>query len=146
LPKNGRSSRAGYVEDLSKGKGYREWCFVIARRLKLEDNVQRVDDAGNVTQNRQQDVDEEVGIASTLEEHTQRREDNGEDDLDDVASGEGHVEVCLSTVQDSASGVVVYQKAVLDNLVCVGSKFVVWLSRSKQRGTGIYGRRGFVPS
>jgi hypothetical protein len=40
---------------------------------------------GNVTQNRQQDVDEEVGIASTLEEHTQRREDNGEDDLDDVA-------------------------------------------------------------
>lgn len=40
----------------------------------------------NVTQDRQQDVDEKVGIATTLEEYTQRREDNGENDLDDIAS------------------------------------------------------------
>ena len=40
---------------------------------------------GNVTQNGEQDVDEEVGIATALEEHTQRRQDDGEDDLDDVA-------------------------------------------------------------
>jgi hypothetical protein len=39
----------------------------------------------NVTEDGQQDVDEEVGIASALEEHTQRREEDGEDDLDDVA-------------------------------------------------------------
>lgn len=72
-------------------------------RLKLENNVQGVDDTlifvsscfghsrtiveayGNVTEDGQQDVDEEVGIASALEEHTQRREEDGEDDLDDVA-------------------------------------------------------------
>jgi hypothetical protein len=35
-------------------------------------NVQCVDDARNVTQNRQQDVDEEVGAAATLEEDTKR--------------------------------------------------------------------------
>ena len=40
----------------------------------------------NVTQDGQQDVDEEVGIASTLEEDTQRREEDGEDDLEDVAA------------------------------------------------------------
>jgi hypothetical protein len=42
----------------------------------------------NVTQDGQQDVDEEVGIASTLEEHTQRRQEDGEDDLEDVAVSE----------------------------------------------------------
>ena len=41
--------------------------------------------ARKLTENGQQDVDEEVGIASTLEEDTKRRDDNGEDDLDDVA-------------------------------------------------------------
>jgi len=51
-----------------------------------------VNDTGNITQNRQEDVDEEIGIASTLEEHTERRDENGEDDLDDVASGERHDE------------------------------------------------------
>jgi hypothetical protein len=40
---------------------------------------------GNVTEDGQQDVDEEVGIASTLEEHTQRRQEDGEDNLEDVA-------------------------------------------------------------
>lgn len=39
----------------------------------------------NVTQDGQQDVDEEVGIAATLQEDAQGREDDGEDDLDDVA-------------------------------------------------------------
>lgn len=46
-----------------------------------------MDEAGtyrNVTQNRQQDIDEEVGIASTLEKDTKRRQDDSEDDLDDV--------------------------------------------------------------
>jgi hypothetical protein len=40
---------------------------------------------GNVTQDGQQDVDEEVGVAAALEEDTQRRDEDGEDDLDDVA-------------------------------------------------------------
>lgn len=41
----------------------------------------------NVTQDGQQDVDEEVGVASALEEDTQRRQDDGEKDLADVAGG-----------------------------------------------------------
>jgi hypothetical protein len=33
-------------------------------------NIQCVDDTRNITQNRQQDVDEEIGIATSLEEDT----------------------------------------------------------------------------
>ena len=40
---------------------------------------------GNVTEDGQQDVDEEVGVAATLEEDTKRGQDNGEDDLADIA-------------------------------------------------------------
>jgi len=43
-----------------------------------------VNDSGNITQDGQEDVDEEVGIASTLKENTKRREEDGEDDLDDI--------------------------------------------------------------
>ena len=51
----------------------------------MSENVQGVDDTGDVTQDGKQDVDEEVGTASALEEDTDRRQDDGEDDLDDVA-------------------------------------------------------------
>lgn len=43
-----------------------------------------MDDTGNVTKNGQEDVDEEVGAATTLKEYTERWEENGDDDLDDV--------------------------------------------------------------
>lgn len=62
----------------------------MVRRLVLEDNVQCVDDTWNVTEDSQQDVDEKVGTAATLEEDTERWEDDGENDLADVGSGEGH--------------------------------------------------------
>ena len=48
-------------------------------------DVQSVDDAWNVTQNRQEDVDEKVSAAATLKEYTKWWEQDGEDDLDDVA-------------------------------------------------------------
>lgn len=48
-------------------------------------DVQGVDNAGNVTKDGQQDVDEEVSTTAALEEDTKRREDDGDDDLDDVA-------------------------------------------------------------
>ena len=48
-------------------------------------NIQCVDDAGNVAQDCEQDVDEQVRAASALEEDTERWEDDGEDDLDDIA-------------------------------------------------------------
>jgi hypothetical protein len=44
-----------------------------------------MDDSGNVTKDRQQDVDEEVCTATTLEEDTDRWEDDGKNDLADVA-------------------------------------------------------------
>lgn len=43
-----------------------------------------MDDTGNVTQNGQTDVDEEVSSAAAFEEHSKRREDDGEDDLADI--------------------------------------------------------------
>ena len=46
-----------------------------------------MDDARNVAKNGEKDVDEEVGIAATLQEHTQRREDNGKNDLADITVG-----------------------------------------------------------
>ena len=48
-------------------------------------DLQGMDDSRNVTQYGQEDVDEEVGIATALEEDTKRRENDGEDDLADVA-------------------------------------------------------------
>lgn len=60
--------------------------------LVLEDNVKSVDDSGNVTEDGQEDVDEKVGTAAALHKHTQRRQDDGKDDLADVASGERHVD------------------------------------------------------
>ena len=44
-----------------------------------------MDDTGNVTQDGQQDVDEEVGIAAALKEDTDRRQEDGKDDLADIA-------------------------------------------------------------
>jgi hypothetical protein len=77
--------------------------------LVLKDDVQGVDDAGDVcggglstsgaerledrrqkrltTENGQQQVDEEVGTAAALEEDSEGRQHDGADDLDDVAVG-----------------------------------------------------------
>lgn len=48
-------------------------------------HVQRVDDTRDVTQNGQQNVDEEVGTKASLEEDAERRENDGKNDLADVA-------------------------------------------------------------
>ena len=44
-----------------------------------------MNDARDITKNRQEDVDEEVGVATSLKENAERRKDNSEDDLADVA-------------------------------------------------------------
>ncbi len=44
-----------------------------------------MDDAREVTQKGQEDIDQEVGTAATLEEDTERRENDGEDNLADIA-------------------------------------------------------------
>lgn len=60
------------------GKGGRE---IVARA----DHVHGVDNTGNPTQDGQTDVDQEVSTTSALQEDTQRRQDDGEDDLADIA-------------------------------------------------------------
>jgi hypothetical protein len=49
-------------------------------------DIQGVDDTRDVTQDGEQDVDEQIGTASALEEDTQRWQENGKDDLADVAA------------------------------------------------------------
>lgn len=49
-----------------------------------------MDDTGQVGQAGQEDVDEQIGTAATLEEDTQRRQEDGKQDLADVAGGERH--------------------------------------------------------
>ncbi len=48
-------------------------------------NVQRVDDSRNVSQDGQQNVDEQVCTTSSLKKDTNRWQDDGEDDFDNVA-------------------------------------------------------------
>lgn len=47
-----------------------------------------MDDTRNVTQYREEDVDQQIGATATLEEDTERWEDDGEDDLADVAANQ----------------------------------------------------------
>jgi len=47
-----------------------------------------MNNAGNVAEDGQQDVDQKVTTAAALEEDTQRWEDDGEDDLADIAVGQ----------------------------------------------------------
>lgn len=51
----------------------------------VDRNLQGMDDAGNVSQYCQDNVDEEVGIATAFEEDTERREEDCENDFADVA-------------------------------------------------------------
>lgn len=57
-----------------------------------QQHIQSVDDSGNVTENGQQDVDEEIGTATAFQEDTDWGDEDGEDDFDNVGSGEGHCE------------------------------------------------------
>lgn len=70
----------------------------VRRGLVLQNDVQSVDDTGDVTQDGKEDVDEEVGTAATLEEDTHGREDDGKEDLADIASSERHVVGCHGEV------------------------------------------------
>ena len=47
-------------------------------------HVQGMDDARNVAQDCKQDVDQEVGSTATFEEHSNRWEEDGEDDFNDI--------------------------------------------------------------
>jgi hypothetical protein len=59
-----------------------------------------MNNAGNVTKNGEEDVDQKITTAATLEEDTQRWEEDGKDDLADVATGQD-----VSHVGDDASSI-----------------------------------------
>jgi len=56
----------------------------------FKDDVQGVDDAGNVAQNCQCDVDQQVGPTSLLNQHPNGWEDDGKDDFQNVGTCKGH--------------------------------------------------------
>lgn len=47
-------------------------------------------DSGDITKNREEDVDAKIRAATALEEDSEGRENNRNDDLADIASGESH--------------------------------------------------------
>jgi hypothetical protein len=61
-----------------------------AARLVFADDVQGVDDSGDVAEDGQQDVEEQARVAAELEEDAERGKHDGEEHLADVASGESH--------------------------------------------------------
>lgn len=61
-------------------------CKQAVVRIQVRNsNLQGVNDTWNVTEDRKEDVDQEIGTASALKEHTKRWEDDGKNDLADVA-------------------------------------------------------------
>lgn len=53
-----------------------------------------MDDTRNVAQYREEDVDQKVGVATTLEENTDRWEEDGENDLTEVTVATRQVTNC----------------------------------------------------
>ena len=93
----------GVACDRGPGTGTGHECRVTGS-LVLKDDVQSVDDAGNVTENGEEDVDAEVSTAAALEEDTDGREDDGKNDLADVAGGERHVGWCCGGDESGCCG------------------------------------------
>jgi len=60
-----------------------------------------MDDTWDVTKDCQQDVDQKVCTATTLEEDAERWEDDGKDNLADVAGSERHVDECAGRSKSS---------------------------------------------
>lgn len=75
------------------------WNVTRSCQHGLPDNVYT---RFHVPKDGQQDVDEEVCAATTLKEDTERREENGDDDLDDVSAAD--VLACAFMVPAAASG------------------------------------------
>lgn len=48
-------------------------------------DIHSVDDTRNISQNGQTDVDQEIGTTAPLQQDSQRRQDDGKDDLEESA-------------------------------------------------------------
>ena len=58
----------------------------------FQNDVESVDDTRDITQDCEEDVDQEISSATSLEEDTNWWEDDGKKDLADIACGERHVD------------------------------------------------------
>jgi len=67
-----RNDKLSFINDTSAGDAFSSI---------FQDNVEGVDDAGDPTKDGQKDVDEEVCIATPFEEHTERWQEDGKEDL-----------------------------------------------------------------
>ncbi|KZT67690.1 hypothetical protein DAEQUDRAFT_728687 [Daedalea quercina L-15889] len=56
----------------------------------FQDDIECMNDTWDVTQARQNDIDEQVGAATSLEEDANWRKDDSKKDLADVRAGERH--------------------------------------------------------
>ena len=79
------------------------WERSAGAHLILENNVESVDDTGNVTKDGQADVNAEVSTTATLQKDTHGREDDGKEDFANVAGGERHVGGCEVPPMDRQS-------------------------------------------
>lgn len=76
---------------MSRAEGFRWAGAGPSHRSPFEDDVQRVDNAGNVSETCEENVEAERACAADLEEDAQRREEDCEEDLADIASSERHL-------------------------------------------------------
>jgi hypothetical protein len=58
--------------------------------VNVENDVERMDDAGNIAEHRKQNVEPELPRQSHFEEHAQRRQDDSQNDLEWICGSEGH--------------------------------------------------------
>ena len=70
-------------------------------KLVLDDDVQGMNDPGDEAEQRQQNVQPEMASEAYFQKHADRRQENGKQDLDCIACGDGHVLFIRMTWADS---------------------------------------------
>src|SRR3546814_16384151 len=78
------ASRASRRRDRSNSSGSRTGRSSATASSFLGNDPDRVDDAGNIAEQRQQDVQPEVPPEADLQEDPERGQKNGDDDANDV--------------------------------------------------------------
>jgi len=67
----------------------------------FEDNIKRMDDTRDPTQNCEENVDQEISAAPAFQKHPQGWDKKGEDDFKDVGAGHRHCYKCEVIVQSA---------------------------------------------
>ena len=103
-------------------------------------NIQRMDNTRNVTQDGQTDVDENVGATSALQEDTQRGQDDGEDDLADIAIKESVIVAGAAIVVVVVAVVMIIAMGLLTGLEWDECDEITSLTREKRAREGERGK------